>query len=222
MSETRGTELALPAHAPAEVPALELDLGGVPVRLSPLVIADLLAGPLLAPTRELTRKERAMRAGVKGVFMLALDMIDGDIAKGRVTGIERPVCPKGVDYLQFAMGYMARLAGLLYEGKRYALDYEVSEDGAITVTGVGAPVARQHAAPAATAPAQLVPADLIDDEDGAGANAGDTADRSEPVGSLVHPGRDGIGQDAVCETPDPAVADAVSVRQPVRAGLERS
>lgn len=98
-----------------------------------------------------SRRMRAIRIAFKGALMLLLDMADWQIARGRIH-FERPSCPKGADYIQYGLTYLARYFGRELDSQEYTAITTENEDGSLSITALAPATAGALPPAAATAP----------------------------------------------------------------------
>lgn len=195
-----------------------LMLGDLPIRLESRVFADLM-GELVnfgGPDRKLTRKESAIRIGVKALIQACIASLEDEIRRGKLNLPPPGRCPKGEEYITWGFRYVVGALEALNRDATFDLAYRENADGSLTLEGFG-PTPRMVPAaavvdslpPAAPAAAHALPAP-------AGGPAADGAnDPGESLGSMVRGGLHGERQDAVCEAAGEAAAAPLSSNEPV-------
>lgn len=195
-----------------------LRLGGVPLHIGAEVIAQFADKvlPLRLPTKGMSVEDRMVYVAQKTAFMTILPWVHKRL---RRMGIDAPppVCPKGMDYLNWATLYAMTALFELGKDVDGELIYQELPDGSLLLTGLAPALAGPAADASAVAPLAAPQAPNADFADPAPPRAG-ADDRGVAVGPLVHPGPDGQRQDAVCEAADPGTVDTVSPHESVRAG----
>lgn len=190
---------------------IQLRLGELPIALDPAPLFALLAQVMQG--KATSPKERAFRIAYRGMLTLGLDWIASEIHRNKLP-LPPPNCPRGMDLTEYGTRYLALMLSYLLSGKTFELDYEVSDDGtSIVIRGLAPATALPDGAPSAAAPGAALPAPArvtVTESSG--------PDRGEPVGSLVHPGGDGIGENEVRQAVAAAADGPLSDGQPVRAG----